>query len=56
MEFTWDEGKAARNLQKHGVSFEVAQLVWDDPGSCWCSTGSRTVKSGGMPSASFAAF
>lgn len=31
MEFIWDEAKAARNLQKHGVSFEVAELVWDDP-------------------------
>jgi uncharacterized DUF497 family protein len=29
--FEWDERKAARNLAKHGVSFEVAALVFADP-------------------------
>ena len=30
MEFTWDEAKAAINLQKHKVSFEEAQTVFYD--------------------------
>ncbi len=29
--FEWDEKKAARNLAKHGVRFEVAALVFADP-------------------------
>lgn len=28
---TWDEKKNRSNLKKHSVSFEVAQLVFDDP-------------------------
>ena len=31
MKFEWDETKAARNLSKHGVSFEEAKTVFDDP-------------------------
>ena len=31
MHFEWDTAKARRNLAKHGVSFEDATLVWDDP-------------------------
>jgi hypothetical protein len=31
MGFEWDEGKAAANLAKHGVSFEEAKTVFDDP-------------------------
>ena len=31
MEFEWDEEKAAANLAKHGVSFEEAKTVFDDP-------------------------
>jgi len=27
----WDEEKAQANLQKHGVSFEEADSVFDDP-------------------------
>ncbi|MCW5851708.1 MAG: BrnT family toxin [Anaerolineae bacterium] len=27
----WDPVKAAQNLQKHGVSFEEAETVLDDP-------------------------
>jgi uncharacterized protein len=30
MEFEWDEGKAERNLIKHGVSFDEAKTVFDD--------------------------
>jgi uncharacterized protein len=29
--FEWDPDKAQTNLVKHGVSFEDAQLLWDDP-------------------------
>jgi uncharacterized DUF497 family protein len=29
--FTWDEEKAAANRKKHGVSFEEAQTVFDNP-------------------------
>lgn len=31
MRFEWDERKAAVNIVKHGVSFTLAQEVWDDP-------------------------
>lgn len=29
--FEWDPRKASINLAKHGVAFEVGELVWDDP-------------------------
>lgn len=31
MEFEWDEEKATANFEKHGVFFEEAQTVFDDP-------------------------
>ena len=31
MDFEWDEAKAERNQQKHGVSFQEAIAVFDDP-------------------------
>jgi uncharacterized protein len=31
MQFEWDPVKEAVNQAKHGVAFEVAQRVWDDP-------------------------
>ena len=31
MRFDWDPDKARRNLAKHGVSFEEAATVFDDP-------------------------
>ena len=31
MEYEWDEAKAALNLRKHGVAFEDAAAVFDDP-------------------------
>ncbi len=30
-EFEWDEEKAKRNLKKHGVSFEEAATIFNDP-------------------------
>ena len=29
--FSWDETKSRANLAKHGVTFEVARLVFEDP-------------------------
>lgn len=31
MAFDWDPNKAQSNLRKHGVSFEAATKVFDDP-------------------------
>ncbi|MGI8468467.1 MAG: BrnT family toxin [Pyrinomonadaceae bacterium] len=31
MRFDWDSQKAARNLTKHGVSFQEAATVFGDP-------------------------
>ena len=31
MRFQWDERKDQRNRAKHGVSFDTASLVFDDP-------------------------
>ncbi|MCH8552916.1 MAG: BrnT family toxin [Natronospirillum sp.] len=31
MLFEWDEAKSRANLDKHGVSFEEAQSVFNDP-------------------------
>ena len=29
--FVWDEDKAASNVEEHGVAFEEAAAVFDDP-------------------------
>lgn len=31
MEFEWDPNKAAKNISKHGVSFDEAGTVFGDP-------------------------
>lgn len=31
MNWHWDERKAKANLVKHGISFQLARLVFDDP-------------------------
>ena len=31
MRFVWDEGKSRSNRAKHKVSFETAELVFEDP-------------------------
>jgi uncharacterized protein len=31
MEFVWDRNKDRANRRKHGISFETAVLVFDDP-------------------------
>jgi len=30
--FEYDENKSKQNFAKHGIDFDVAQLLWDDPG------------------------
>ena len=35
MKLAWDPRKAARNLKKHGVSFEEAATCFDDPKGCY---------------------
>ena len=31
--FEWDEDKNKKNIQKHGISFEEAQVIWTDQNS-----------------------
>jgi uncharacterized DUF497 family protein len=31
VEFEWDENKNASNLRKHGVAYEDAAAIFDDP-------------------------
>ena len=31
MGFVYDKAKSDANLEKHGIDFEEAQLLWDDP-------------------------
>ena len=31
MQFEWNENKAIANLSKHGVSFEEAETIFNDP-------------------------
>jgi uncharacterized DUF497 family protein len=31
-EFQYDPKKSASNRRKHGIDFEQAQVLWDDPG------------------------
>jgi len=31
LQFEWDETKAAKNIEKHRVSFDEAATVFDDP-------------------------
>ena len=31
MDFEYDPAKSASNLSKHGIDFEGAQALWDDP-------------------------
>ncbi|HWK72015.1 MAG TPA: BrnT family toxin [Burkholderiaceae bacterium] len=43
MQFEWDAAKAATNLRKHGVSFEVAVRAFADP---FALTGPERVEHG----------
>ena len=33
--FDWDETKNARNIAKHGISFEMARQIFDGPVLTW---------------------
>jgi uncharacterized DUF497 family protein len=39
-DFEWDSGKAASNLEKHGVSFFEAATVFADPVAVYLDDGS----------------
>jgi len=41
--FEWDEAKAQSNYRKHGISFDVASKVFDDP---LCRTEQDRIESG----------
>lgn len=41
-DFEWDSGKAASNLEKHGVSFFEAATVFADPVAVYLDDGSGT--------------
>ena len=32
LSFEYDENKSKQNLAKHGIDFDVAQSLWNDPG------------------------
>ena len=32
LSFEYDENKSKQNLAKHGIDFDVAHSLWDDPG------------------------
>ncbi len=40
-DFEWDSDKAEANLEKHGVSFDHAQLVFLDPFAYFADDGSN---------------
>jgi len=44
--FEWDEAKAQSNYRKHGISFDVASRVFDDP---LCRTEQDRIESGEYP-------
>jgi uncharacterized DUF497 family protein len=44
-EYEWDQAKAKQNLTRHGISFETAKLVFDDPFAV-AMTGSTMLKRG----------
>jgi hypothetical protein len=44
--FEWDAEKAATNLRKHGVSFEEAATVFDDPLAVTLTTRTTLIPSG----------
>ena len=45
MQYTWDEAKNKANLAKHGIDFETATLVFEDP---ICLAFAYSIKDGEM--------
>ena len=41
MEFEFDDRKSADNLRKHGIDFQMAQQLWNDPN--YIEVAARTV-------------
>lgn len=37
--FEYDPAKSTANLAKHGIDFETAQTLWDDPNAIETATG-----------------
>ena len=35
LKFEWDPSKAADNIRNHGVTFDEAKTVFDDPNMLW---------------------
>ena len=31
MQFEWDDEKSHMNMSKHGIDFDTAKALWDDP-------------------------
>ena len=49
--FEWDDAKASSNFHKHGISFQAASLIFDDPMAVIEQTTRKTmVKTGSSPS------
>jgi hypothetical protein len=48
--FEWDEAKNRSNRRKHGVSFEVARRVFEDPLALMLLDRQRVRKNAGAPS------
>ena len=39
MKFEWDNEKNLTNLKKHGIDFNAAKALWDDPNRIEIHTG-----------------
>ncbi len=46
--FQWDADKNRANRAKHGISFETASLIWDDPDYLSFRMPFMTVKKDGL--------
>ena len=42
MQYEYDPAKSAANKEKHGIDFEEAQALWDDPGTITANAQSET--------------
>ena len=41
MQYEYDPSKSAANLAKHGIDFEEAKALWDDPNAIIANTGNE---------------
>jgi hypothetical protein len=49
LRFEWDERKNLNNQWKHGISFETAVLIFEDPNRLLFIDLTKRVRSGGTP-------